>query len=189
MSRTRKEKQYLYDFADKLKKNLPKSEVWFNDMLAKYPFPMKFETKTDNLMGKSNDVFDCYIPDILNRDYKFAIEVDGSIHETEKQKLKDIKKDRMYARCQYKVYRVKAFDELSFKTQMIEICNYLLNIVKDSCDIDSLRYYKNKLESDTSIRHEKRVEAYHSSNEGEFSKQRELNPTTILRKRNSRITR
>lgn len=95
----------LKDFAKNLQKNLAKSEVWFFGNYLK--------------LKHKNDLFNCpfqnqYIPDILNHKYKYIIEIDGSIHDTPKQKQKDIKKDLFYKKFKYRVFRVKAFQKESF---------------------------------------------------------------------------
>lgn len=66
-----------------------------------------------------NDKFNCpfgpYIPDVINHFFKYVIEIDGSIHNREDIKLKDIRKDLYYTSKGYKVIRIQAYNESSFK--------------------------------------------------------------------------
>lgn len=96
----------LQVFADRLNKNLPRSEQWFQKRWR--------ETGMQ-------DSHDCYntpwcrrIPDVLNHKFKYVIEIDGSYHNKPKQQIIDAKKDRFYLASQYQVFRLKAYDEIGF---------------------------------------------------------------------------
>ena len=99
----------INDLAAKLRKNKPKSEIWFMNKLKEVCFPNVLP------IGKSNQVFNNrYIPDILNHKLKFIVEIDGSVHNLESVKEKDSKKNTYYMRRHYQVIRVRAYDDESF---------------------------------------------------------------------------
>jgi len=102
----------LKQFAAKIRQNIPRSERWFMSHFLPY------RTIDDEF----NVPFACYIPDVINRKYKYIIEVDGSIHDTEAQKKKDIKKDKKYRSTGYKVFRVKAYDNKSLQRCLDKVC-------------------------------------------------------------------
>lgn len=95
-------------FARAKNNNLPKSEVWFYSMLQKEKFPLLD-------IGFSNaPLNDRYIPDILNETYMYVIEIDGSIHNLDYIKERDIKKTEYYRSLGFSVFRIEAFNEESF---------------------------------------------------------------------------
>lgn len=89
-----KRREGLKHFARKLNENLPKSEQWFNAHWPRLPYE------------RSNVPFGFYIPDIINRKWKYIIEVDGSFHTRADQIKRDAKKDAFYKMNGYAVYRV-----------------------------------------------------------------------------------
>lgn len=91
----------LSEFANNLNDKLPRSEVWFMN-LYKDHFICRGDLFNSPFQSR-------YIPDILNKEFKYVIEVDGSIHDTEYQKQKDLKKDKFYLNHGYLVIRVKAY--------------------------------------------------------------------------------
>jgi very-short-patch-repair endonuclease len=96
--------------ADKLNKYLPKSEQWFqakwNNDIVQHKYT-KFKDEFNSPISK-------YIPDVINRGFKYIIEVDGSIHDKPEQILRDQVKDTYYKMKGFKVFRVKAYDETSY---------------------------------------------------------------------------
>lgn len=90
----------LQMYANQLNENLPKSEVWFHEYYKDYIH------KFDLL----NSVFGTTIPDVINRMYKYVIEIDGTMHNTERQKLRDIEKNAYYKKQGYSVFRIIAYD-------------------------------------------------------------------------------
>lgn len=96
----------LKDFAKKLNKNMPKSEIWFLE---------KCEEKNITLYFTQNEPLDKYIPDFINKTYKIIIEIDGSIHKRSDIREKDKLKDKFYKRKGYTVIRINAFDNKSLK--------------------------------------------------------------------------
>jgi very-short-patch-repair endonuclease len=93
-------------FAKQLNNNLPKSEQWFKERyLLHYPNDLdQFNVPLESR----------YIPDIINKNYKYVIEIDGSIHDTVEQKEIDLKKDEFYKARGYTVIRVIAYDDMSY---------------------------------------------------------------------------
>lgn len=93
-------------FGQKLNKFRPKSELWFLEQIKKHDLRFPFE---------ENITFGGYIPDFINKHYKVIVEVDGSIHNLDKIKKKDIKKTKKYNQLGYEVIRVIAYDDISLK--------------------------------------------------------------------------
>lgn len=87
------------------------SEVWFWDIYAPYK----------DFDDQRNAIFAGKIPDLLNKKYKYIVEVDGSIHDKEDVKAKDLKKEQLYKRCGYHVFRVKHNDTESFQKALNQI--------------------------------------------------------------------
>lgn len=93
-------------YAQRLEDNLPASERWFRDMYLKEDIQRSFSE--DLFKDQFNKPFNQkYIPDVSNVGYKYIIEVDGSIHNTPEQQLKDIKKDYYFKKRDYLVIRVR----------------------------------------------------------------------------------
>lgn len=103
----------INEFARNLNKKLPKSELWFINELSKSKIIIKFSR---------NKPLEYYIPDLINKQYKIIIEVDGNIHDSKEIQLKDKKKDKFYKAKGYLVIRVKAYDSEEF--------NKCLSIIK-----------------------------------------------------------
>lgn len=104
-------------YADKLNENLPASEVWFQTKWATDIQQDKLDLYTD----KFNEPLGSYIPDVINRGFKYIIEIDGSIHDTPEQQYKDRKKDAYYLRRGYQVFRIKAYCNISYSEALINI--------------------------------------------------------------------
>jgi very-short-patch-repair endonuclease len=111
--KTRKNK--LRQFASKLEANTPQSELWFRSLYFRH-----YSISSDLY----NVPFAGYIPDIRNKEYKYIIEIDGSIHNLESIKKKDEKKTRRYNQLGYKVIRVIAYNDQSY----INAINRLIRI-------------------------------------------------------------
>ena len=109
----------LRSFAKNLNKNLPKSEVWFQDLYAIHKDPNDLYNKPLHIR----------IPDVMNKIYKYIIEIDGSIHDTPKQQYKDYIKDSFYKRLGFKVFRIKAYDINSFNATISSIKELRNNIL------------------------------------------------------------
>ena len=96
----------LKAFASNLNINLPRSEQWFQALYKGYQcstdlFNVQFHQK--------------YIPDVQNRQFKYIIEIDGSVHNREDIKRKDITKDNWFRSKGYKVFRIEAYNVESFQ--------------------------------------------------------------------------
>jgi very-short-patch-repair endonuclease len=106
--KTKKERRSrIKKYAKRLRENLPASERWFLDM-----WPYK---------ELSNIVLGNRIPDIMNKDYRYIIEIDGSFHDSPEQKHIDMQKDCYYRSKGYKAFRVKAYDMQSYNECLIAI--------------------------------------------------------------------
>lgn len=100
----KRKKAFLEKCSGRLNGRMPKSEQWFREKLEDYGLYNRFKKNTP--LYKLG-----LIPDLHNRDYKIVIEVDGSIHETQKVKARDAEKDEMYKKAGYTVFRVVHNDE------------------------------------------------------------------------------
>ncbi len=98
-------KSFLKKVAKRLNDDLPKSEKWFLN---------KYKKSGINIRFISNSPFLGYIPDLINKEFKIIIEVDGSIHENDDVKKKDIEKDIKYKKHGFTVIRVIAYNEESY---------------------------------------------------------------------------
>lgn len=110
-------KQLLKDTSSRLNENLPQSEIWFQQL-----FKSHFATNQD----KYNYVFkNMYIPDVINFNKKYVIEIDGSIHNLHSVKQHDHKKNVYYTLKGFRVFRVKAYDlnsYINFCKEYIDYC-------------------------------------------------------------------
>lgn len=99
--KVKKSEAYLYEYSNKLNKNLPKSEQWFHELLKK-----------DNLhhLFQYNQVIGMYIIDAYYKDKKLAIEIDGSYHKLEEQKYKDFLKNRYLDNRGISIIRIEAYN-------------------------------------------------------------------------------
>lgn len=96
--------RFIDKTAVKLRKNTPKSELWFNEILKQFKLDSYFLSNV-----QLNDL----IPDFMNVDHKIIIEIDGSIHwNNDKQLAKDKKKDETHKSMGYRVFRVNDKDSV-----------------------------------------------------------------------------
>lgn len=91
--------------AKNLNENLPRTEKWFQKLWAEHKH--------------HNDIYNCvykgiYIPDVINKQYKYIIEIDGSIHDSKDQKKKDFNRDMYFQKEGYITFRVTAYDRVQF---------------------------------------------------------------------------
>lgn len=101
----RNKRKKLAIFASKLNSDLPKSEIWFQEKFKCY------KIHTDQY----NQPFMGFIPDVINKMFKYIIEIDGSVHDLDRIKRKDEYKTWLFQRNGYKVFRIKAYDNIEFK--------------------------------------------------------------------------
>lgn len=99
-------------FADKIEQNIPKSELWFRQLYESF----------HHFQDEYNSVFGGYIPDVINKHYKYILEIDGSVHTLPNIIIKDKKKNIRFKSIGYKVIRIKAFDQNSFNNAMKQVC-------------------------------------------------------------------
>ncbi len=104
-SRNKKQQQRLEKTSARLRENPPASEIWFHSLYRAY------EHENDSF----NTVRGPYIPDVQNQRYRYIIEIDGSYHDSPEQKLKDFKRNQWFQLRSWKVIRIKAYDENSFR--------------------------------------------------------------------------
>ena len=88
----------LKAYGKQLEANLPKSEQRFRKFYNKHT-----EDQYNSPLG-------CFIPDVHNNRFKYVIEIDGSIHTTPDQIVKDLKKNDYYLRHGYYVIRIVDHD-------------------------------------------------------------------------------
>ena len=112
--------EFLQKTANRLNKNLPKSEKWFH---CNYKYKLPDDKSNTPLYGK-------YIPDIVNFRYKYVVEVDGSIHKTPKQMEKDELKNIFYISKGFKVFRVIPYITDELEKLKNEIFFYVSNRVE-----------------------------------------------------------
>lgn len=110
---TRAEKKIrLHTLSAKLILSTPRSECWFQKLYKPYQcYSDKFNIPIHNT----------YIPDVSNLQFKYIIEIDGSVHDKSSQQLKDRKKDSFYKRLGYKVFRIEAYNHTQFTNTIKEI--------------------------------------------------------------------
>lgn len=102
--------------AKELQANTPQSELWFYKLYQSYQHPK-------DLFNKAHKG---YIPDVINYQFRYIIEIDGSVHDTLRQQGRDRVKDNYFKRTGFKVFRIKAYDTFSFDQciqQLIEFRN------------------------------------------------------------------
>jgi very-short-patch-repair endonuclease len=106
----------LKQYAKELNANLPNSERWFLEHYTPHP------------KDRFNRPFGPYIPDIINKQYRYIIEIDGSIHDAPQVKLRDVIKTKYYQDNFFKVFRVKAYNQDSLDTFFDEYHAYLARL-------------------------------------------------------------
>lgn len=113
-------KQKLREFAAELNQNLPKSEQWFQNLYKPY------RIKSDQF----NFPFANFIPDLINKEFKYIIEIDGSIHNVPEVLERDKIKDKVFRARGFKVFRINHNDKAQFDEVMLRIreCRGLSNL-------------------------------------------------------------
>lgn len=110
----------LHEYADRLERNLPKSEQWFRKKYENIPDTRLF--KGDHWSDRFNKPYnEKYIPDVHNLGYKYIIEIDGSIHDLPEVKLKDIRREYYFYKREYIVIRIEAYNDASFDAGMARL--------------------------------------------------------------------
>jgi len=124
----------LKELAIRLNKDLPKSEKWFHSLWEPH------KHKKDHYNHTFNGV---YIPDIINKQHRYIIEVDGTIHDKPTQKIKDLEKDIYYMRHGYFIFRIRAYDIDAF-TPLLDQITKLREKMSSFDNIDNKRTRKRK---------------------------------------------
>lgn len=109
-------------FAEKLNLNPAQSERWFFCEWVRVGMALDGDL--------ANSVFCGYIPDVVNHDFKYIIEVDGSIHRLPHVKQKDAWKDKVFGNAGYEVFRLKAFNEQQFEILCDEVSKLRDRVMK-----------------------------------------------------------
>lgn len=115
----REQKNKLRMYGNKLNKNLPKAERWFKNLFIKEQFRYKYSNRLDK--HEYNSPLGNFIPDVINRHFKYVIEVDEAYHNTLKQKYIDKIKDTFYKSLGYKIFRIKEYDVNDYKSVVLKI--------------------------------------------------------------------
>lgn len=89
-------------FAEKLRNNLPKSELWFWELWIR--------SGMMDPEDKSNEIVCGYIPDVFNKKFNYIIEIDGDIHSKRKVKNRDFIKNKVFTKSGYELFRINAYD-------------------------------------------------------------------------------
>ncbi len=97
--------QFVMAVAKELNNNLPASEKWFWRRWRELAMDIESDRANVPKFG--------YIPDILNEEFSYVIEVDGSVHNNPKIKEKDLFRDQVFRNRGFSVVRVKAYCEKS----------------------------------------------------------------------------
>lgn len=110
-------KKKLKEYSKQLNQNLALSEKWFINLYKSHK------------LNLNNDVFNKpfkvkYIPDVLNRKYRYVLEIDGSIHNTLKQKEIDKQKDDFYLNSGFLCIRIIAFNNESYILGITKLLAY-----------------------------------------------------------------
>lgn len=126
----------IKEYAKKLNENVPKSEIWFRNKF-------KNESIYNSLKVYYNKSFKKYIYDVYLPEYQILIEIDGSFHDREDQKLKDLKKDEFAKKCGLYCIRVKAYDDESY--------NNCINTIMDRINIINKKRSNKILKSNPTV--------------------------------------
>ncbi len=97
-----------FKYRNELIKNATNSELLFKYKLDRAKIKYKFQKGF--IAGDYHCIVDFYLP----RPFRLCIEIDGSIHNSPKQILKDIEKDKYLKSRKFKVLRIKNEDVIYF---------------------------------------------------------------------------
>lgn len=108
-------------YAAGLNKNLPKSEQWFQSLFKQTDLYHNFYIHFNYAKGK-------YIFDVYHIQHKYAIEVDGSYHDTNAAIIRDWYKDQFAIKHGIKLIRIKAYNLDSYNKGIEEIREYIKSL-------------------------------------------------------------
>ena len=107
----------------KLNSNPPASERWFK---AKWEIEcLPWKPDFTMYQDEYNGIVGPYLGDVVNRGFKYIIEVDGSIHDSSSQKFKDDVRQKNLENKGFKVLRVEAYNENSYLQAVEEVCKIM----------------------------------------------------------------
>lgn len=112
--------KYLKKFAKKNRNNMTKAEKLFEAWL--YMNKIRFSKQYPISIIDDSEIYNSYIIDFKVGLY--CIEIDGSYHNTDEQKIKDNKRDYLLNKVGYKVIRIKNDDVFSLNL------NWLFEYIK-----------------------------------------------------------
>lgn len=122
-----KKHKFIQTVANKLQFNTPKSEQWFSKFLE--------EHRLWHFFMANVPLNDC-IPDFISLKYRIVIEIDGSIHwSNKKQKARDKAKNEIYQALGYKLFRINHNDTTAALAAIEEI----KNLVYDKVALDGVK--------------------------------------------------
>ena len=128
---------WITNRAKELNEEEIESEEWFKEKFIK-------ERIYDLLQVEYNKPIRRFIYDVYCKKYNFVIEIDGSIHDKQFQKEKDLDKDRLSSKYGLHVYRVKAYNDESYHKVIDKISSRIKREYKKNFK-DSLDHFKPKL--------------------------------------------
>ncbi len=106
------------EFAEQIQANLPHSDKWFQELWK------KFKVTSDEYNSPFGGI---YIPNCINHEFKYIIDL-GPEFVTEKQIVKDNRKDAFFMEKGYVCFRVKVNNLDSFD----KMCHKVINLRNNS---------------------------------------------------------
>lgn len=94
-------KNRLKKFAEEIESKNYKSDLWLKEQLK------NCLTKEDEFNSPEGP----FIPDLINRKYRYIVECDGSVHDLQEVKNKDFRKDKYFLEKGFLVLRVRFGNE------------------------------------------------------------------------------
>ncbi len=113
----------IQQYQFKLNANLPASERWFQNKWKLEIFPWKPDFTM--YQDEYNGIIGSYIGDVVNRGFKYVIEIDGSFHDSAKQQFKDSIRQKEIEAKGFTVIRVKSYDEEGYKKVLEQVCKIM----------------------------------------------------------------
>lgn len=111
-----KRKRTIQQYAQRLQKQMPKSEVWFWELYEKNGLKLKSD--------QSNQILGNYIFDVLNGDLRYVIEIQDPGHKRSSRKRRDQLK-REYAQSRgFHYIAIKGWSLTSFFKGMESLKEY-----------------------------------------------------------------
>lgn len=118
----------LNDYAGRLNRKPPASEIWFWKEWRGVGMNFRDEVR--------NAVFAQTIPDVRSKRFKYIIEIDGKVHAKPEVRAKDDRKTALWNREGYRVYRIMAGDQ----ERLLEVARKVRAVRNESPPLsDSLR--------------------------------------------------